>query len=116
MSQEREFNDINNDILTLLKELKEHSAFQTHKDMLPGYVASIITHVEEYDQKELMKEIVFYQYRQHGAFKQKLYDAFYGASSENLGKLSIAYPLEGEAFRKYGKESVELLKIKMEEE
>lgn len=46
-------------------------------------------------------ELYWWQYNKLGSFKKALFDAISKADTNNLRKLSIGYPLQVEAYRKY---------------
>ena len=61
-----------------------------------------------------MELIYSFQYNQCSSFEKGLIDLFYKSSKNNIGLLSIAYPFEAEAFIKYGRENVNILKMEIE--
>ncbi len=61
-----------------------------------------------------MELIYSFQYNQCSSFEKGLIDLFYKSSENNIGLLSIAYPFEAEAFIKYGRDNVNILKMEIE--
>ena len=115
------------DLNLIKREIKENLDFHDTVDILKESINKIKTlSGNDVDFKRLLGEIVSLslpklegdeiketklkqmdliyrcQYRQLSSFEQQLMDLFYKASEDNRGLLSIAFPYEGEAFKKYG--------------
>lgn len=127
------------DLNLIKREIKENLDFHDTVDILKESINKIKTlSSNDVDFKRLLGEIVSLslpklegdeiketklnqmdliyrcQYRQLSSFEQQLMDLFYKASEDNRGLLSIAFPYEGEAFKKYGRENVQMLKMEID--
>lgn len=112
MDEKRDFYTIRDDIIVLLREIKELN--QIPMDEMTEFLSSFLTFVEPSTKADLAKEIYFYQHNMHGSFKMNLYKMFYGADKTNLSLLAFTFPKEVAAFLAYGRAGEYTIKEIME--
>lgn len=112
----QDFDDLREVLITSIVELKKHGDYSEleFKSIL-GQLANIGSSKSKEKDLSQMELIYRFQYRQTGSFETGLIDLLYKSSDDNKGLLAISYPFEVEAFNKYGRENINLLKIKIDE-
>lgn len=116
--KEKDFPSIVEILKASIDKIKELSNNDIDFKRLLGEIVSLSlpkqrSEDENYKLKQM--ELVYRcQYRQLSSFEQQLMDLFYKASEDNIGLLSIVFPFEADAFKKYGKENVQILKMEID--
>lgn len=117
---EMDFYDTVDVLKVSINKLKNLSGNDIDFKRMLGEIVSLSLPTLKNDDKKIndlkqMELIYNSQYRQLSSFEQSLMELFFKASEDNRGLLAIAYPFEADAFKKYGRESVNMLKIKIDE-
>lgn len=107
----RKINDVKDDLIKNLNEFKECEGFKPEE--LGIFLASMLTYVnmDTYKVKDMAQDMYDYQHRQLHPFKTKIFDLFYAADQFNQAKLKLTFPYEGRCFELYGRESVYILEM-----
>jgi len=101
------------EIVKHLEEIKKDPNY-TEQDFL-AMVGSCITYDTPYTKKQMMQHITNRNFNMLDSFSMALYALFNKADNGNVGRLTLAFPFHGTAFKLYGKENADYLRQKLQE-
>lgn len=107
--EKKTFYELRSEIIKMLQEIKGLPEFDNEygRDYYLEFASSAAQYLDfKHSDKELATEIYKYQYGQQGSVERRLYELLYAASEDTIAKIGFGFPMEVEAFRRFGRTGI----------
>jgi hypothetical protein len=105
--------------LALIQDAIDHDGFDKTPSDIDIIVVTAIFHrranFSNYDVVKLKELMIAYKERNLNSFDTAVLDLFYKADDQNQARLYLAFNMLGESFFRYGRENINILKMKEEQ-